>query len=111
MAVGTAAALLPIKSITRKSTSDQFVYRDGSPEAGPCCLKLSKLLKDIQKGRAEDTFGWRMRVDEMKGYSEMPEPKGQQALSDSQAPSFLLYSILLTIGAICLKQFGGSALL
>jgi hypothetical protein len=111
MAVGTAAALLPIKSITRKTTGDKCVYRDGSPEAGPCCVKLSNLLKDIQKGRAEDTFGWRMRVDDMKDYPDMQVPKVRQALGGSQAPSLFIFSVLLAVGALCIKRFGGSLLL
>jgi hypothetical protein len=110
MAVGTAAALLPIKSITRKTTGDKFVYRDGSPEAGPCCVKLSNLLKDIQKGRAEDMFGWRMRVDVMKDYIDMPVPRVRQASGGLQAPLFF-FSVLLAVGALCVKRFGSLLLL
>lgn len=64
MAVGTAAALLPIKSITRKSTSDKFVYQNGADQPGPCTLKLSETIKGIQKGKIEDTFGWCVAVEE-----------------------------------------------
>src|SRR5207247_641149 len=39
LAVGTAANVLPIKSISRKSTGDKFVYSaDGKP--GPCAVEL-----------------------------------------------------------------------
>lgn len=71
MAVGTAAALLPIKSITRKSTSDKFVYQHGADQPGPCTAKLSDTIKGIQKGKIEDTFGWCVRVEETK----LDEPK------------------------------------
>jgi len=111
MAVGTAAALLPIKSITRKTTRDKFIYQGGSPEAGPCCVKLSNLLKDIQKGRAEDTFGWLMRVDDMKDYPDLRVPKVRQTLGGSQVPSLFFFSALLAVGVLCVKQFGSSPLL
>lgn len=71
MAVGTAAALLPIKSITRKSTSDKFIYQNGADQPGPCTVKLSDTIKGIQKGKIEDTFGWCVRVEETK----LDEPK------------------------------------
>lgn len=64
MAVGTAAALLPIKSITRKSTSDKFIYQNGADQPGPCTLKLSETIKGIQKGKIADQFGWCVRVEE-----------------------------------------------
>lgn len=64
MAVGTAAALLPIKSITRNSTSDKFIYQNGADQPGPCTLKLSETIKGIQKGKIEDTFGWCVVVEE-----------------------------------------------
>lgn len=66
MAAGTAAALLPIKSISCKSTGDKFIYRDGADTAGPVCTKLSAMMKAIQKGTAEDSFQWCMQVTEVK---------------------------------------------
>ncbi|KAI9848832.1 MAG: putative secondary metabolism biosynthetic enzyme [Sclerophora amabilis] len=62
IAVGTAAALLPIKSITRKSMDENFSYRS---ETGPCTIKLGAMLKDVMKGRAEDQWGWLSRVEEI----------------------------------------------
>lgn len=79
MAAGTAAALVPIRSITRrKSTalagSDKVKAADGQEvityipdaqeEAGPVCIKLLTQLKAIQLGKAEDKFGWRFEVSE-----------------------------------------------
>jgi branched-chain amino acid aminotransferase len=58
IACGTAVTVLPIKSITRKSTSDKFVYGDGSSEPGPVALRLGKTIEAIQKGKVEDQFGW-----------------------------------------------------
>lgn len=64
LAVGTAGTLVPIKSITRKSTGDVFTYNNQSDEHGPCCAKLLSILKDIQQGNVEDRFGWCTMVDE-----------------------------------------------
>jgi len=69
MAAGTAAALVPIKSITMESKGDKFVYRDSSDEPGPACVKLLKTLKGIQQGKITDTFGWLSKVHEPIGYS------------------------------------------
>ncbi|RHZ73807.1 hypothetical protein CDV55_101796 [Aspergillus turcosus] len=59
IAAGSAAALVPIRSITRPSTGDKFVF--GS--TNPCCAELSKMLSDYQRGMTEDVFGWRYRVE------------------------------------------------
>jgi branched-chain amino acid aminotransferase len=56
--------MVPIKSITRKSTSDKFVYQNGSTEPGPCAQLLGALLDDIYKGKTEDKFGWLAKVKE-----------------------------------------------
>lgn len=58
MAAGTAAALVPIKSITMRSRNDEFKYQGGSDEPGPVCIKLLTTLQGIQRGKIEDTFGW-----------------------------------------------------
>jgi branched-chain amino acid aminotransferase len=79
MAAGTAAALVPIRSITRRKTSGlpagpkvkadaeaevvTFIP-DDQEDAGPVCLKLLSQLKAIQLGKAEDKFGWRCNVTE-----------------------------------------------
>ncbi|KAK3329907.1 aminotransferase [Apodospora peruviana] len=90
MAAGTAAALVPIRSITRRvSTSSQqslasttkehprVAFKDGEetityiPEgvedAGDLCLKLLAQLKGIQLGKVEDKFGWRVEVKKEDG--------------------------------------------
>ncbi|GMF75037.1 unnamed protein product [Aspergillus oryzae] len=67
MAVGTAAALVPIRSITRESRDDHFVYTE-EKSAGPVCQQLYAALTKIQRGEAEDQFGWR---EEVKGTSDV----------------------------------------
>ena len=80
MAAGTAAALVPIRSITRKTIVGNGLPADAAnvtkgndgetvtflgkeiEEAGPICLKLLTQLKAIQLGKAEDQFGWRTEV-------------------------------------------------
>ncbi|KAJ4536985.1 putative secondary metabolism biosynthetic enzyme [Exophiala dermatitidis] len=58
MAVGTATLLLPIGSITRKSTGEKFVYGQGNKNAGPCCHALREAIDNIMRGKAEDTKSW-----------------------------------------------------
>ncbi|VUC28882.1 unnamed protein product [Clonostachys rosea] len=80
MAAGTAAALVPIRSITRRNApagglpSDSPRVSVGKGEevvtflpqeqedAGAICLKLITQLKAIQLGKVEDAFGWRVEV-------------------------------------------------
>ncbi|KAK3691694.1 hypothetical protein LTR37_018487 [Vermiconidia calcicola] len=57
-AAGTAAALVPIKSITMRSRNDVFKYQGGGDEPGPAVVKLLAQLKGIQSGKVKDTFGW-----------------------------------------------------
>lgn len=66
LAVGTAGIMVPIKSITKESTSDEFSYGGGSDEPGPCCAKLLSTLRGIQQGKLEDRFGWCTKVTEVK---------------------------------------------
>lgn len=66
-AAGTAASLVPIKSITMRSKGDKIEYLKGD-EPGPVCLKLLKTLQGIQRGLVEDTFGWNERVERPEGY-------------------------------------------
>ncbi|KAL2868782.1 branched-chain amino acid aminotransferase [Aspergillus lucknowensis] len=60
MAAGTAAALVPIRSITRRSTDDKFEYEVGGEGAGGGEVfgKLLKTLKGIQLGKIEESLGW-----------------------------------------------------
>lgn len=70
VAAGTAAALVPIKSITMKSRNDTFCYREGSDEAGPAAVKLLSILKGIQQGAIKDSFGWLEYVEEPESRPE-----------------------------------------
>jgi branched-chain amino acid aminotransferase len=70
MAAGTAAALVPIKSITMRSRGDVFKYQGGSDEPGPGIVKLLTTLKGVQQGKIKDTFGWLEDVEEARGYGE-----------------------------------------
>ncbi len=86
MAAVTAAALVPIRSITRQipSASPQslaatvkqhprLAIRDGEEtitfisdsqeDAGPLCLKLIAQLKGVQLGKVEDKLGWCFKVE------------------------------------------------
>lgn len=81
MAAGTAAALVPIRSITRRSGllpqharvsakdgEETVTYiPDGDEEPGPLCVKLLSQLQGIQLGKLKDEFGWRFEVTEEDG--------------------------------------------
>ncbi|KAK8088997.1 branched-chain amino acid aminotransferase [Apiospora hydei] len=90
MAAGTAAALVPIRSITRRvapttsasitstvkeharlssdSESEKVTFIEESQEdADPICLKLLTQLKAIQQGKAKDQFGWNAAVSAADG--------------------------------------------
>ncbi|RMZ86813.1 hypothetical protein DV736_g5960, partial [Chaetothyriales sp. CBS 134916] len=63
MAAGTAASLVPIKSITLKSKNDKYEYpvgKDNGP--GPVTEQLLATLKGIQQGKVDDKFGWNFAV-------------------------------------------------
>lgn len=89
MAAGTAAALVPIKSITRKSDSKTSSYiAEDSEEPGPICLKLLSTLKGVQLGKIEDTFGWRSKVEEVdiKKYATGEHTNGVNGENISKLP-------------------------
>ena len=70
LAAGTAAALVPLRSITMKGKGDKFEYfsgKDGN-EPGPACVKLLTALRAIQQGKAEDRFGWLDYVEEPREF-------------------------------------------
>lgn len=81
--MGTAASLLPIKSITRKSTNDKFIY--GSA-IGPCTTELGKRLKDIMKGNVPNEWEWLDRVEEKDLLLEKPLLNG---LTNGIEPAFV----------------------
>ncbi|KAL5336316.1 aminotransferase [Aspergillus crustosus] len=64
VAAGTAAALVPIRSITRRSTGDKFEYEAGGESAGggEVAVKLLQTLKGIQLGKVEESLGWNLVV-------------------------------------------------
>ncbi|KAK9853429.1 hypothetical protein MYU51_006527 [Penicillium brevicompactum] len=63
IAAGTAAALVPVGSITMRSTGDKFEYSRGSQnQGGEVCVKLLQTLRGIQSGDVEDSFGWNYEV-------------------------------------------------
>lgn len=80
MAAGTAALLVPIRSITRLRPTDRLpagprvsrhadaetvAYMDASQtDPGPVCRKLLAHLRALQSGEAADEFGWRHLVTE-----------------------------------------------
>ncbi|RDW58719.1 branched-chain amino acid aminotransferase II-3 [Coleophoma cylindrospora] len=65
LAVGTAASILPVRSITRESTSDCFSYVTDSGEPGPAFITLSKILREVQQGKTSDFPEWRKEVTEI----------------------------------------------
>ncbi|KAF7558744.1 hypothetical protein G7046_g5412 [Stylonectria norvegica] len=79
MAAGTAAGLVPIRSISRQKTTglpagSNVTVADGAEtvtyipatqeDAGPICLKLLTQLKGIQLGKVKDEFNWTVTVGE-----------------------------------------------
>lgn len=61
MAAGTAAALVPIRSITMRGRNDKIEYLK-SEDPGPCCMKLLTALKGVQSGKIKDEWGWCQEV-------------------------------------------------
>ncbi|KAH0602188.1 uncharacterized protein H6S33_010611 [Morchella sextelata] len=84
MAAGTAAALVPIKSITMKSTNLKISYCGDEPGEG--VLALLKTLKGVQTGRLPDTFGWLVEVVEPPNTGVEGHRGGSGEESVSQAP-------------------------
>lgn len=65
IAAGTAASLVPIKSITLESNGDKFEYPVNEKlDPGPVCSQLLTTLKGIQQGKVKDQFGWNFKVTE-----------------------------------------------
>ncbi|KAJ5143287.1 uncharacterized protein N7515_002074 [Penicillium bovifimosum] len=75
IAAGTAAALVPVRSITMRSKGDKFEYTCGEQmEGGEVCVKLLKTLKGVQSGSVEDTLGWNYEVQAPpKGWAEVEQ--------------------------------------
>jgi branched-chain amino acid aminotransferase len=89
LAAGTAAALVPIKSITRNSRNDIFSYiAADSEEPGPICVKLLTTLKGIQTGNIKDTFGWNSKVEQVdaKKYTNGGQTNGVNGTNIDNLP-------------------------
>lgn len=84
MAAGTAAALVPIKSVTMKSTGLNVVYCGDEPGIG--VVGLLKELKGIQTGRLPDVFGWLREVVAPVDTGVEGHRNGSSQESVSQAP-------------------------
>lgn len=70
IAVGTAASLLPIRSLTRPSTNETFKYGE---RTGECTQRLSEGLRGIMRGKVADEFGWTTVVREEDLLMPKPE--------------------------------------
>ena len=69
LAAGTAAALVPIKSITLQSKNEKFEYqKKNGGKPGPAFDRLLPTLKQVQMGKLEDKFGWLDVVQEPKEF-------------------------------------------
>ena len=89
MAAGTAAALVPISSITRLSDNKTSTFiSESTSEPGPICLKLLTTLKGIQQGKIKDTFGWNSLVEkvDIKKYSVEGQTNGVNGENIDQLP-------------------------
>lgn len=63
IAAGTAAALVPVRSITMRSRDNVFQYRSGDQnQGGDVCVKLLQTLRGIQSGAIEDKWDWNLEV-------------------------------------------------
>ncbi|KAJ0148350.1 Uncharacterized protein HZ326_9074 [Fusarium oxysporum f. sp. albedinis] len=58
VAVGTAASVVSIRSITREDSGERFQYLNQDNDQGRYAHVLSMALDSIMRCRAEDTFGW-----------------------------------------------------
>ncbi|KAF5574856.1 branched-chain amino acid aminotransferase [Fusarium subglutinans] len=64
IAVGTAASVVSIRSITNEETQERFRYLDPASNQGPFARVLSVALDDIMRCKAADLFGWCHQVGE-----------------------------------------------
>ena len=69
LACGTAAALVPIKSLHIKSKDEKITYlKDDEP--GPVCQELLRTYKAIQSGKISDPYGWLDYVQDPTGWKK-----------------------------------------
>ncbi|KAL9086200.1 MAG: hypothetical protein Q9165_007265 [Trypethelium subeluteriae] len=64
LACGTGVSVVPIRSISRNSTSDKFVYLERASEPGPSAKMLADSISKAYKGAVEDRFWWLYKVKE-----------------------------------------------
>jgi branched-chain amino acid aminotransferase len=74
-AAGTAAALVPVKSIELKSKGKKWEYRGMDGQVGPLVTKLLKNLRGIQSGDLPDPFGWQYHVHDPAPWVREQEAK------------------------------------
>ena len=77
MAVGTAVAAVPVRSITRVSSGEKFVFSGLASNL----LELSRLIAGIQRGKIEDTEGW---CWEVTGFPETDSIEDSGPLAEQQ---------------------------
>jgi branched-chain amino acid aminotransferase len=81
VAVGTAAAAVPVRSITRLSTEEKYEF-PGSDSDSANIMALARLMMQIQRGKAPDVDGWRWEVT---GYFETAPALGSLSMLGSLA--------------------------
>ncbi|KAF2031177.1 branched-chain-amino-acid aminotransferase [Setomelanomma holmii] len=74
VAVGTAAAAVPVESITRQSDNETFEFK----ASGKRLLGLAATIADIQRGRAADIEGWCHDITESPNQSIVIEAMNEQ---------------------------------
>ncbi|EAW11675.1 branched-chain amino acid aminotransferase [Aspergillus clavatus NRRL 1] len=72
VAVGTAAMLVPIRSITRKSTGETFEFSTAGP--GEACQRLLQALLEVQKGKVKADAEWLWQVSSVPGVDGEENP-------------------------------------
>lgn len=80
VAVGTAASVVSIRSITNNKARETFKYLEDAMTQGPYAYMLSTALDNIMRCKAEDTFGWCHKLGEPR--FELQERLHRPQLSD-----------------------------
>ncbi|KAK6076446.1 subgroup IV aminotransferase [Seiridium cupressi] len=81
VAVGTAAAAVPVRSIARLSTNEKYSF--AASEHGEAKLvALSHLMASIQRGRADDTEGW---CWEVTGFPQPTETSASDMIAERRS--------------------------
>lgn len=70
IAAGTAAALVPIRSLTMPSQGEHLVFQNDSEQPGPVISKLLAELKGIQQGKIKDPANWCHEVQDPSKWLE-----------------------------------------